>query len=251
MPREWHPLRFFVRDDGRLHPTILFWLFFIPLMALVIAGCYAVLNRRAEQTRVAAVLTRTPTAVAAETSVPAATHTPGPATGEPTPTEYVYDDPSDWEFVERTDPAGTTYLDLQDWQREQVWHAFEEFWSLRYRAERGMTPIEQILPLVTGRYIEGVQYDYDYAAETNEYVYLVQPLSDLSRAMLLDSAEGGAVRVKVLLVSESGFPLERRDVQTGQVLSTNERFPYRTWDFILTFMEGRWVVEDSTAEQLQ
>jgi hypothetical protein len=251
MPREWHPLRFSVSEDGRRHPTILFWLFLIPLMGIAVAGCYAVLNRRAEQTRVAAVLTGTPTHAATDTSAPGATSTPGPPTGETTPTQYVYDDPSGWEFVERTDPAGTTYLDLQDWQREQVWHAFEEFWNLRYRAEHGMTPIEQILPLVTGRYLEGVQYDYDYAAQNGEYVYLVQPLSDLSHAMLLDSAEGGTVRVKVLLVSEVGFALERRETSTGQVLSTNERFPYRTWDFMLTFMDGRWVVEDSTAERLE
>jgi hypothetical protein len=250
MPREWHPLRFFVSEDGRRHPTILFWLFLIPLMGIAVAGCYAVLNRRAEQTRVAAALTRTPTPAAADTSAPA-TPTPRPPTGEPTLTEYVYDDPSGWEFIERTDPTGKKYLDLQDWQREQIWHAFEEFWDLRYRAEHGMTPIEQILPLVTGRYLEGVQYDYDYAAQNGEYVYLVQPLSDLSRAMLLDSAEGGTVRVKVLLVSEVGFPLERRETSTGQVLSTNERFPYRTWDFMLTFMDGRWVVEDSTAERLE
>lgn len=250
MPREWHLLRFFVREDGRRHPTILFWLFLIPLMGIAVAGCYAVLNRRAEQTRVAAALTRTPTPAAADTSAPA-TPTPRPPTGEPTPTEYVYDDPSGWEFVERTDPTGKKYLDLQDWQREQVWHAFTGFWNLRYRAEHGMTPVEQILPLVTGRYLEGVQYDYNHAARNNEYVYLVQPLSDLSRAMVLDSAEPGTVRVKVLLVSERGFPLERRDAQTGQVLRTNERFPYRAWDFILTFMDGRWVVEDSSAEQLQ
>ena len=31
MPREWHPLRFFVREDGRQHPTILFWLFLVPV----------------------------------------------------------------------------------------------------------------------------------------------------------------------------------------------------------------------------
>lgn len=251
MPREWHPLRLFVRDDDRRHPTILLWLFFVPLMAIVIAGCYAVLNRRAEQTRAAAALTGTPTLAIADTSTPAATSAPRPPTGEPTPTEYLYDDPSGWEFVERTDPTGKKYLDLQDWQREQIWHAFEEFWNLRYRAEHGMTPIEQILPLVTGRYLEGVHFDYDHAAQNGEYVYLVQPFSELSRAMLLDSAEGGAVRVKVLLVSEVGFPLERRDASTGQVLSTDERFPYRTWDFMLTFVDGRWVVGDSTAEQLQ
>jgi hypothetical protein len=251
MPRDWHSLRFFVRENDRRYPTILFWLFFVPLLAAIIAGCYAVLNRSAEQTRAAAALTRTPTVTATEASAPAATLTPRPSTGEPTPTEYVYDDPIDWGFIERTDPTGTTYLDLQVWQEEQVWHAFEEFWNLRYRSEQGMTPIEQILPLVTGRYSEGIRYDYDYAAQNNEYVYLLQPLSDLSRAVVLESAESGVIRVQVLLVSEIGFPLERRDAQTGQVLRTDGRFPFRTWDFILRFLDGRWVVEDSTAEQLQ
>src|SRR3990172_6767637 len=157
MPRDWHPLRLFVREDGRRYPTILFWLFLVPLLALVIAGCYAVLNRRAEQTRVAAALTGTPTATATEAPAPAPTHTPGPPTGEPTPTEYVYDDPSDWEFIERTDPAGTTYLDLQDWQKEQVWHAFEAYWDLWYRSEDGLTPYEEVEAYIAGSFAEGVR----------------------------------------------------------------------------------------------
>ncbi len=250
MPREWHPLRFFVREDARRHPTILFWLFLIPLMGIAVAGCYAVLNRRAEQTRVAAALTRTPTPATADTSAPA-TPTPRPPTGEPTPTEYVYDDPSGWEFVERTDPTGKTYLDLQDWQREQVWHAFEEFWNLRYRSEDGIAPFEEIAPFVTDPYLEAVQLDYDFAAQNGEYVYLVQPLSETSRALVLESAESGNVRVKVVLVSDIGFILERRDAQTGSVLRTNQRFPYKTWDFTLIFLDGRWVVENSTAEELE
>ena len=249
MPRGWHPLRFFVREDGRPYPTILFWLFLVPALIILLAGGCAVLNRAAEQTRVAAALTGTPPP--AETVVPAATATPRSPTPEPTATQFVYDDPSGWEFVERTDPTGKKYLDLQDWQREQVWRAFEEFWNLRYRSEHGITPYEEMAPYVSGQYLEGVQLDYDIAAQNGEYVYLLQPLSDISRAVVLETAETGDVKVKVVLVSDVGFLLERRDVATGEVLKTNQRFSYRTWDFTLRFLDGRWVVEDSTAEDLQ
>ena len=250
MPRDWDPHRFFVWDNGRPYPTILFWLFFVPALTMVLGGCYLVLDRRAEQQTVEAALTRTLTPTGTITAVPTKTGTPNPPTAQPSATEFVYDDPSDWEFVEKTDPAGTKYLDLQDWQKEQVWRAFDAFWNLRYRAEGGMTPFEAIEPLVTGRYLEGVLFDYEFAKAQGQYVYLLQSLDETNRAMILNSEEGGGARVKVVLVSDSGFPLERRDVQTGEVLEIDRKFPYKTWDFILTYLDDRWIVEDSTAQEL-
>jgi hypothetical protein len=247
MPREWHPLRLFVDEDGRRHPTILFWLFSVPVVVIMIVGGCSVLNRREDQTGA----TMTPTSAATEPLVSSLTPTSGLPTGEPTATAFVYDDPSGWEFVERTDPTGKTYLDLQDWQREQVWHAFEEFWDLRYRSEDGMTPFQEIAPYVRGRYLEAVELDYEIAGQNGEYVYLLQPLSETSRALVLESSEPGNVKVKVVLVSDVGFLLEVRDARTGDVLRTNQRFSYRTWDFTLTFSDGRWIVEDSTAEDLE
>jgi len=251
MPRDWHPLRFFVRDNGRPYPTILLWLFLIPALTIVLAGCFTVLNRRAEQETVEAALTKTPTLMATVAADPTGTATPNPPTAVPAATEFVYDDPSGWEFIEKTDPSGKKYMDLLDWQKEQVWHAFEVFWNLRYRAEGGMTLFEVIEPLVSGRYLEGVLFDYEFATDHGEYVYLLQSLDATNRAMILDSDEAGEVRVKVVLISDSGFPLERRDVQTGGVLETDRKFPYKTWEFMLTYLEGRWIVEDSTAEELE
>jgi hypothetical protein len=251
MPREWHPLRLFVRDDGHRHPTILFWLFFVPLMAIVVAGCYAVLNRRAEQTRVAAALTGTPMLATADASTPTATSTLTPPAVEPTPTEYVYDDPSGWEFVERTDPTGKKYLDLQDWQREQVWHAFQQYWDLWYRAEDGLTPYEEVEPLIAGSFAEGVRSGYETSLQLGQYVYVVLPLNEISRAMVLESAEQGNVKVKVVLASDVGFEVQRRDIHTGEVVETNRRFPYRTWSFVLTYVAGRWVIENTAITELE
>lgn len=244
-------MRFFVREDGRLHPTILFWLFLVPVLTIIVAGCYAVLDRRAEQATAEAALTRTPTAAVTETQVLEETRTPEPPMPEPTATEFVYDDPIDWEFVEKTDPTGKKYLDLQDWQKDQVWHAFEKFWNLRYRAENGMTPYEQLEPLVTGRMLEALKFDYQYAEEHDEYVYLLQPLSEINRAMTLKSAGTGVVSVEVFLASDFGFPLEVRHPETGGILEMDQRFPFKTWSFILTFQDDHWVVEDAFGTELE
>jgi hypothetical protein len=252
MPREWHPLRLFVDEDDRRHPTILFWLFFIPFMAIVVAGCYAVLNRTAEQTRVAAALTGTPALTAADTSTPAATSTPQPPTGEPTPTQYVYDDPSGWEFVERTDPSGTTYLDLQDWQREQVWHAFEEFWNLYNHNEGGLPDWEAIEPYIAGTFVDFVLGEYGRAEETGRYVYLVERLEDIPhRALVLESPEPGNVRVRAILVMERSYQVEYRDVDTGMILEDGKWLPYAAWEFTMAFQTDRWVVEEETHEVFQ
>ena len=249
MPREWHPFRFFVREEGRRYPTILFWLFLVPLLALVIAGCYAVLNRRAEQTRVTAALTGTPTATAMETPAPAPTHTPGPPAGEPTPTEYVYDDPSDWEFIERTDPTGTTYLDLQDWQREQVWHAFEGFWNLLYQNENGLPAWEEVEPYVAGSFIEFARGTFDFADQNGKYLYILEGIEDIPhRAIVLRSAGDGGVQVGVVLGMERSYQIEYRDPETGQVLEQDKWLPYETWSFVMGFQDGQWVIQDEEHE---
>lgn len=249
MPRDWNKLRLFVRENGRLHPTILFWLFFIPAFTAIVAGCYLFVDRRGDRATVAASLTRTP-APATETPEPTPTPTSSPPTLEPTATEFVYDDPSDWEFVERTDPTGKTYLDLQDWQKEQVWHAFERYWERWYRSEDGLTPYEEVEPFIAGDFAEGVRSGYESSLELGQYVYVTQPLSDISRAMILDSAEGSNVKVKIALVSDLGFPVERRDINTGGVLETDRRFPYESWTFMLGYMDGRWVIEETSVTEL-
>jgi len=247
MPRDWHPLRFFVREDGRRHPTILFWLFFVPVGIILIAGGCAVLNRRAELTRVAAALTGTPTP--AETVLPTATVTPRSPTLESTATPFVYDDPSDWEFVERTDPTGKKYLDLQDWQREQVWHAFEEFWNLYNHNERGLAHWEAIEPYVTGSFVEFVRGDYDRALETGRYIYLVERLQDIPhRAMVLESPGPADVKIKIVLVMERSYQVQYRDVATGAILEEGKWLPYATWTFILSYQDGLWVIEQESHE---
>jgi hypothetical protein len=249
MPRDWHPIRFFVREDGRRYPTILFWLFFVPLLALVIGGCYAVLNRRTEQIRLATALTGTPTPAATETSAPTATSTLGLATGEPTPTEYVYDDPSGWGFVERTDPGGTTYLDLQDWQKEQVWHAFDEFWNLLYHNDNGLPAWEQLEPYVAGSFIEFAKGTFDYADQNGKYLYIVEGINDIPhRAIVLRSAGDGGVQVGVILGMDRSYQIQYRDPVTGQVLEQDKWLPYETWSFVMIFKDGHWVIQDEEHE---
>jgi hypothetical protein len=227
----------------------LFWLFLIPVMMGILAGCYLVLDRRAEQTRVAAALTQTPTVLATETSAPVSTPTPAPPMGEPTPTEYVYDDPSGWEFIERTDPSGTTYLDLQDWQKEQVWHAFEEFWNLYNRSESGLPDWAVIEPHVEGPFVDYVRGDYDHALQTGAYIYFVERLQDIPhRAMVLESSRPGDLKVKVILVMDRSYQLQHRDVDTGAIVEEGRWLPYQTWSFIVSFRDGRWVIEQETHE---
>jgi len=249
MPREWHPLRFFVREKGRPYPTILFWLFFVPLLAVVIAGCYAVLNRRAEQTRVAAALTRTPTATATETSVPASASTPELPTAEPTATEFVYDDPSGWEFIERTDPTGSTYLDLQDWQKEQVRHAFEEFWNLLYHNENGLPEWDEVEPYVAGPFVDFARGTFDFADQNGRYLYIVEGIEDIPhRAIVLRSSGDGGVEVGVVLGMERSYQIEYRDPETGQVLEQDKWLPYETWSFVMSFQDGHWVIQEEEHE---
>jgi hypothetical protein len=251
MPRGWHPLRFFVREDGRLHPTILFWLFLLPGLTVAVAGCYTVLNRRAEQQTAAAALTKTPTPAATETPAPTAIPTARPPTIEPTATAYVYDDPSGWEFVEKTDPTGKKYMDLQDWQKEQVWHAFGEFYTLYNRSDKGLTPYKVIEPYISGTFVSFVRGDYQTAERDGKYLYLEPPLEELDRGMVLSSSSSGSIVVKVMLTSSKGFPAQYRDNLTGAVLEDGKWLPYTTWSFLLTFKDHQWVVEGESHEMYQ
>jgi hypothetical protein len=249
MPRGWHPLRFFVREDGRLHPTILFWLFLLPGLTVAVAGCYTVLNRRAEQQTAAAALTKTPTPAATETPAPTAIPTARPPTIEPTATAYVYEDPSGWEFVEKTDPTGKKYMDLQDWQKEQVWHAFEEFWDLLYHNADGLPAWEAVEADVTQPFTEFARGTFDYAAVNGEYLYLVEGLEDIPhRAIVLHSASEGDVEVKVVLGMDKSYQVEYRDPQTGSVLEEGKWLPYSSWSFLMTFRSDHWVVKEEQHE---
>jgi hypothetical protein len=240
-------LRIFVREDGRPYPTILFWLFFVPVLIILLAGGCAVLNRRAEQTRVAGALTGTPPP--AETAAPSASATPRAATLVPTATQFVYDDPGDWEFVERTDPTVKKYLDLQDWQREQVWHAFEEFWNLYNRNEGGLPDWATIEPHIRGSFLELVRGEFDRALESGRYVYLVEKIEDIPhRAMVLESPAPEDVKVKIILVMERSYQVQYRDVATGAVLEEGKWLPYRSWSFIMSFRGGNWVAEEEIHE---
>jgi hypothetical protein len=252
MPRGWHPLRFFVREDGRLHPTILFWLFLLPGLAVAVAGCYTVLNRRAEQQTAAAALTKTPTLAATQAAIPTASVTPEPPTPAPTATAYVYDDPSGWEFVEKTDPTGKKYLDLQDWQKEQVWHAFGEFWDLLYHNGNGLPDWDAVESYVTGSFADYVRGDYSHALQTGWYIYFVEGLQDVPhRAMVLESPDPSAVKVKVILGMDRSYQLQHRDVDTGAIVDEGKWLPYQTWSFIMGFRDGSWIIEQESHELFQ
>ncbi len=244
MPREWRPMRFFVRENGRLYPTILFWLFFIPVLAIVVGGGYVLLNRRAGRATVIAALTKTPSPTATETPAPTETVTPEPQTTQPTATEFVYDDPSDWEFVEKTDPTGKKYMDLQDWQKEQVWHAFGEFWNLLYHNDSGLPNWETVEPYVTGAFTDFARGSFDFAEANGKYLYLVEALEDVPyRAMVLHSTEDGEVKVRIVLGMDRSYQVQYRDPQTGSLIEEGKWLPYSTWSFLMTYQNGRWVIE--------
>lgn len=245
MPREWHPLRLFVRESGRQHPTILFWLFSVPIAIILIVGGCSVLYPRGEHPAA----TMTPTVPATETMVSGSTPTPEPPTGEPTPTAFVYDDPSDWEFVERTDPTGKKYLDLQDWQREQVWRAFEEFWNLLYHNDNGLPAWEEVEPYVAGSFTEFARGTFDYADQNGRYLYILEGIGDIPhRAVVLRSAGDGSVLVGVILGMDRSYQIQYRDPQTGQILEQDKWLPYETWSFDMTFWDGHWVIQDEEHE---
>jgi hypothetical protein len=114
-----------------------------------------------------------------------------------------------------------------------------------------MVPLEEIEPYITGSYAEGVRSGYESSLKLGQYIYVVKPLSELSRAMILASTSNGGVKVKAVIASDSGFEVEVRDVGTGQVLETDNRFPYKTWEFILTYLDGRWVIEETSVTELE
>lgn len=248
MPREWHPLRFFVREDGRPHPTILFWLFLVPAFIIVLAGCYLMADSRGRQEATAALLTRTPTLEVA-TIAPTGTNTPPPPTGVPQPTQFVYDNPEGWEFVEKTDPTGKTYLDLQDWQKQQVWHAFRAFWDIYNHNDAGLPDWSELQKYIAGSFVGFARGDYDAAIQSGRYIYLVEGLDDIPhRAMVLESTNSGGVKVKVILGMDRSYQVQYRDIHTGAILEEGSWLPYATWDFIMAFQDDKWVVEQESHE---
>ena len=135
-------------------------------------------DSRARQEATSALLTRTPTLEIA-TTAPTVTLTPRPPTGVPQPTPFVYDDPSGWEFVEKTDPTGKTYLDLQDWQKQQVWHAFNAFWDLLYHNPGGLPDWAEVQPYVAGSFTQFAHGTYDFADQNGKRLYIVEGIEDI------------------------------------------------------------------------
>jgi len=245
MPREWYPMRFFVRENGRNYPTILFWLFLIPILVILMAGCFSWLRPDEPNATVVSTATFPPT----DTSAPMITDTPQSPAVEATELGYVYDDPSNWEFIEKTDTMGQKYLDLQDWQKEQVWHAFDEFWELLYRNESGLPEWEEVEPFVDGSFTEFARGTYNFASENDKYMYLIEGVDDVPhRALLLHSDEEGKIKIKVMLIMDRSYRVEYRNPETGEVVEDGKWLPFENWSFILSYRIDRWVIEEQESE---
>lgn len=247
MRREWKEVKFFTEKDGRRRPTGLFWWFAV-LIGIIVVGVGLQVYQKIQDDRFNARLTPSATVPPTETSPPDATATD---TVEPSPTGYVYDDPSTWEFVLRTDPAGTEYWDLQDWQKEQVWHFFEEFWNLYHRSSEGFPDQDVLMNYVVGEYADVILEKYENleSGEFTGYTYIEIPFEDMTGGILLGSHPGDApVRVEVFFYFDSPMPVTTRDYETGSIVRDLEYVEIRSWTFFLIFTDDGWKIEKAEGE---
>jgi len=250
MGRVWKPVKMIEERDGKRRPGAIVWMFLGLAVIGVWAGGTQLLRENRQQQAAAAWLTKTITATASETPEPSRTPQPSttPEPSEtpipPTETPYVYDDPATWELVQVTDIAGNTSLDLQDWQKEQVLHAFAEYYNLAWRKMDGAPAMDDVMAFLTE--YEYAMYEEDYYAEAvRRGQYLTYPLlKDLFITISYSELEGnekGGFRVLILVTDPVNFISNARDFNTGEVLKVTDRGP-RTFEYRLVYSGNGWLV---------
>jgi len=250
MGRVWKPVKMIEERDGKRRPGAIVWMFLGLAVIGVWAGGTQLLRERKQQQAAAAYLTKTVTATASETPEPSRTQeasatpqpsqTPAPATETP----YVYDDPATWELVVVTDIAGNTTLDLQDWQKEQVLHAFAEYYNLAWRSMDGAPAMDDVLLYFTETEYEVFKNQY-YPEAIRRNQYLTFPeLDSLFMTLYYSEQETqsrGGFRVVLLLTNPNNWLAYYRNFQSGAIETESNMGP-RTFEYRIVFDEGQWKV---------
>ncbi|MBN1267629.1 MAG: hypothetical protein JXA25_19210 [Anaerolineales bacterium] len=250
MGRVWKPVRLFEEKDGKRRPGAILWMF----VGLAVIGAWAggtLVVRDVRQSRAAAAyLTKTVTPTASETPEPGITPTasetpvPSPTPIPPTEAPYVYDDPGTWELVQATDIAGNEYLDMQDWQKEQVLHAFTEYYNLAWRSMDGAPGMDEVL-----KYFTEIEYQvyrdefYPEAIRRNQYLTF-PALSDLFLTISYcedESRSKGGFRLILLLTDLENWVSHYRNFKTGKIESESNMGP-RTFEYRIVYKDGGWKV---------
>jgi len=231
MPRVFRPIRLFVEEDGRRKPTLFFFIFFFWILAALFMLAWTLLTQQAQRRAAAAYLSRTPTPT--PTSSPTATDTPTPSippvpSGTPTPTPFVYSDPSTWELIEVEQEDGSVKLELQDWQKAEIRHFFEEYYNLAWRSQTGMPELEQVLEYLTGNFqrniSKGVYPELIRRGYYFEYPPLENLLIDISY-LHEESLDNGEIRIEITLQNPINWQTISRNVDTGEIVDKRDYGP--------------------------
>jgi len=223
MPRVFRPIRLFTEEDGKRKPTLFFFIFFFWIFALIAVLGYKYLSARSASRAAAAYLSRTPTPTA--TATPTSTASPAPSTtptpsGTLTPTPFVYSDPATWELVEVPSEDGSTSLELQDWQKAEIYHFFEEYYNLAWRSETGMPELEKVLEYCIDDFHDYMRDDV-YPELIRRGYYLEYPSLDnldiYIRYLPEHSKAWEGFHVEVVLMNPVNWETKMRNLENGEL----------------------------------
>jgi len=255
MPRVFRPIRLFTEEDGKRKPTLFFFIFFFWIFALIAVLGYKYLSARSASRAAAAYLSRTPTPTA--TATPTSTASPAPSTtptpsGTLTPTPFVYSDPATWELVEVPSEDGSTSLELQDWQKAEIYHFFEEYYNLAWRSETGMPELEKVLEYCIDDFYDYMR-DEIYPELIKRGYYLEYPSLDqlniFIRYLPEHSEVYGGFRVEVILVNHINWQTELRYLDSGEFHESRDYGPTENRN-LLIFTDKQWKIYISNISRM-
>jgi len=247
MPRVWKPLRFFAEEDGVMKPTLLFLIFAVLIGIGVFSGGILIYRDVQGQRFADSVLTGTPTLTLTLTRTPTETPVPSPTlTASPLPssTPYVYEDPATWELEERTNVHGEIYLDFTREQKDQIEHAFREYYETAWRSLDQPPVLEEVLQYLTGEEYESYKNSYYPEALERDAYIIFPPYEEIGIVIIYSETESikrGLLCTKIFAVHSDQW------VTTQQRISTCEYIRNTNWGdaeivYVMIFSNGRWKV---------
>lgn len=247
MPRVFRPIRLFVEEDGRRKPSLFFFIFFFWILAALFMLAHTLLTQHAQRSAAAAYLSRTPTPT--HTSSPTASSTPTPTvtatpSDTPTPTPFVYSDPATWELIEVEQEDGSIKLELQDWQKAEIRHFFEEYYNLAWRSQTGMPELEQVLGYLTGDFYEYIEKDVYPELIRRGYYLEYPPLGQLNSELSylpLHSEVWGGFRVELVLSNPINWHTNLRNIAGGNLIDSRDYGPTVN-SYQMIFENSKWKI---------
>ena len=256
MPRVFRPIRLFTEEDGKRKPTLFFFIFFFWIFALIAVLGYKYLSARSASRAAAAYLSRTPTPTA--TATPTSTASPVPSTtptpsGTLTPTPFVYSDPATWELVEVPSEDGSTSLELQDWQKAEIYQAFEEYYNYSVRSEFGIPDLNKASEFMVSPRLETFQNE-TYPEYLTRGFYIKYPPLDQLKVKIEYVKESkyypDEFRIQVTITNPINWEAHDCELNTGEILETHDYGPFKLI-LRLVFMDKTWKTYLQTYEFLE